>query len=125
MRNTRQREEILDFLRSKREHYTAVQIYDAVRQKIPDISLGTVYRNLGKLVESGEIVTVGTEDKSLCYDGFLLPHDHFVCTECKKIFDLELKRSEPKGIISSGFEIQYGRTVYYGICPECKKSKIQ
>ena len=125
MRNTRQREEILDFLHSKREHYTAVQIYDAVRQKIPDISLGTVYRNLGKLVESGEIVTVGTEDKSLCYDGFLLPHDHFVCTECKKIFDLEFKRSEPKGIISSGFEIQYGRTVYYGICPECKKSKIQ
>ena len=125
MRNTRQREEILSFLRSKREHYTAVQIYDAVRQRIPDISLGTVYRNLGKLLESGEVVTVGTEDRSLCYDGFLLPHDHFVCTECKKIFDLEFKRSEPKGIISSGFEIQYGRTVYYGICPECKKSKIQ
>ena len=124
MRNTRQREEILDFLRSKREHYTAVQIYDAVRQKIPDISLGTVYRNLGKLVESGEIVTVGTEDKSLCYDGFLLPHDHFVCTECKKIFDFEHDHPEPKGIISSGFEIQYGRTVYYGICPQCKKLKI-
>ena len=81
MRNTRQREEILDFLRSKREHYTAVQIYDAVRQKIPDISLGTVYRNLGKLVEGGEVVTVGTEDRSLCYDGFTFPHDHFVCTE--------------------------------------------
>ena len=124
MRNTRQREEILNFLRSKREHYTAVQIYDAVRQRIPDISLGTVYRNLGKLLESGEVVTVDTEDRSLCYDGFVLPHNHFVCTECKKIFDLEFKRSEPKGIISSGFEIQYGRTVYYGICPQCKKLKI-
>lgn len=124
MRNTRQREEILDFLRSKREHYTAVQIYDAVRQKIPDISLGTVYRNLGKLVESGEVVTVGTEDRSLCYDGFTFPHDHFVCTECKKIFDFEFEHTEPKGIISSGFEIEYERTVYYGICPICKKSKI-
>lgn len=124
MRNTRQREEILDFLRSKREHYTAVQIYDAVRQKIPDISLGTVYRNLGKLVEGGEVVTVGTEDRSLCYDGFTLPHDHFVCTGCKKIFDFEFKHTEPKGIISSGFEIEYERTVYYGICPICKKSKI-
>lgn len=120
MRNTKQREEILKFLRSKRQHYTAVEIYDAVREIIPDISLGTVYRNLGNLVESGEIITVETEDRSLCYDGYTAPHDHFVCLECKRIYDFETARKKPAEIAALGFDIEYERTVFYGVCPNCK-----
>ena len=58
MRVTKQRTAILDFLRSKRQHYSAVQIYDAVRVSIPNISLGTVYRNLASLTQDGEIISV-------------------------------------------------------------------
>ena len=58
MRNTTQRKEILEFLRSKRHHCSAIQVYDAVREKIPNISLGTVYRNLGQLIETGDIISV-------------------------------------------------------------------
>ena len=71
MRETKQKTAILEFLRSKRQHHSAIQIYDAVREKIPNISLGTVYRNLGALIESGEIISVETNDKCVFYDGWM------------------------------------------------------
>ena len=120
MRNTHQREEILKYLRSQRAHRSATEVYDAVRQSIPNISLGTVYRNLGQLVELGEIITVETHDKCVWYDGYIKNHSHFVCKGCKKIFDFELGNKYPEQITSQGFEIESERTVYYGLCHECK-----
>ena len=121
MRNTHQRNEILKYLRSERAHRSATEIYDAVRMVIPSISLGTVYRNLGQLVELGEIITVETQDKFVYYDGYVKPHTHFVCRGCKKIFDFELKTAYPVEITGDGFEIEKERTVYYGLCKDCKK----
>ena len=121
MRKSHQRDEILAYLRSQRAHRNASEIYDAVREKIPNISLGTVYRNLGQLVEAGEIITVETEDKFVYYDGYIRPHTHFVCCGCKKIYDFEYPVSYPKEITSQGFQIEKERTVYYGLCGECSK----
>lgn len=121
MRNTHQRDAILAYLRSERAHRSASEVYDAVRKEIPSISLGTVYRNLGQLVELGKIITVETQDKFVYYDGYVLPHTHFVCRECKGIFDFEIKAEHPREITSNGFEIETERTVYYGLCKNCKK----
>ncbi|MBQ8163463.1 MAG: transcriptional repressor [Clostridia bacterium] len=121
MRNTVQREEILSFLRSKRAHYNAVQVYDAVREKIPNISLGTVYRNLGKLIECGDIISVETEDICVYYDGFIKPHAHFVCRCCSEIYDFEISDDNFEDIESLGFKVENTRTVYYGICNKCIK----
>ncbi|MBO5211990.1 MAG: transcriptional repressor [Clostridia bacterium] len=120
MRNTVQREEILRFLRAKRAHYNAVQIYDAVRVKIPNISLGTVYRNLGKLIETGDIISVETEDRCVYYDGFIKPHAHFVCRCCSDIYDFEIEENS-KEIEALGFKVENQRTVYYGVCNKCIK----
>ena len=79
MRNTHQRDAILAYLQSERAHRSATEVYDAVRREIPNISLGTVYRNLGQLVELGKIITVETQDKFVYYDGYAKPHTHFVC----------------------------------------------
>ena len=103
MRNTKQRDEILAYLQSERAHRSASEIYDAVREKIPSISLGTVYRNLGQLVELGKIITVETQDKFVYYDGYVKPHTHFVCRCCKKIFDFECEIKYPVEITGNGF----------------------
>ena len=125
MRKTHQREEILAFLRSKRAHFNAVEIYDAVRSEIPNISLGTVYRNLGKLVEDGEIITVETDNRSIYYDGYVAPHTHFVCKKCGTIYDFEEEEQNFKSIKDQGFVIEKHRTVLYGECADCKNKKIK
>ena len=125
MRKTHQREEILAFLRSKRAHFNAVEIYDAVRSEIPNISLGTVYRNLGKLVEDGEIITVETDNRSIYYDGYAAPHTHFVCKKCGMIYDFEEEEQNFRSIKDQGFIIEKHRTVLYGECADCKQKKIK
>ena len=125
MRKTHQREEILAFLRSKRAHFNAVEIYDAVRSEIPNISLGTVYRNLGKLVEDGEIITVETDNRSIYYDGYVAPHTHFVCQKCGMIYDFEEEEQNFRSIKDQGFVIEKHRTVLYGECAHCKNKKIK
>ena len=122
MRVTKQKTAILNFLRSKRQHYSATQIYDAVRIEIPNISLGTVYRNLATLIEDGEIISVETNDKCVYYDGFIKDHAHFVCTGCKQIYDfpIEIDLSEPQ---KNGFKVEKSRVVHYGVCSECNNRK--
>ncbi len=122
MRNTTQRKEILEFLRRQRHHFSAVQVYDAVRQKIPNISLGTVYRNLSQLLESGEIISVEAVDKCIYYDGFVENHAHFVCKECKEIFDFPIEPEKRKAINEAGFNVDTERVVYYGTCKACQKN---
>ena len=121
MRNTHQRDAILAYLQSERAHRSATEVYDAVRREIPNISLGTVYRNLGQLVELGKIITVETQDKFVYYDGYAKPHTHFVCRGCKNIFDFETEKFFPKEITQSGFSIESDRTVFYGLCNNCSK----
>ena len=123
MRNTHQRDAILAYLQSQRAHRSAAEVYDAVRKVIPNISLGTVYRNLGQLVELGKIITVETQDKFVYYDGYAKPHTHFVCRGCRGIFDFETASVYPKEITSNGFQIENERTVYYGLCNACISSE--
>ena len=124
MRNSHQRDAILAYLQSKRAHVSATEVYDAVREQIPNISLGTVYRNLGQLVELGKIITVETQDKFVYYDGYTKPHTHFVCRGCKQIFDFEYKTTQPSEITGEGFEIESERTVYYGLCRNCTEDAL-
>ena len=123
MRKTHQREEIFAFLRSQRAHFNAIEIYDAVRSEIPNISLGTVYRNLGKLVEDGEIITVETENRSIYYDGYIAPHTHFVCKHCNNIYDFEDEHYIFNDVREKGFTVEKHRTVLYGTCANCKNKK--
>lgn len=124
MRDTVQKREILTFLRAKRQHYSAAQIYDAVRTKVPNLSLGTVYRNLGHLLEDGEIISVETSDKCVYYDGFIQDHAHFVCDGCKNIFDFPLKKDIASDVIDAGFSVESEKVVYYGKCKNCRDARI-
>ncbi|GAB4372940.1 MAG: transcriptional repressor [Deltaproteobacteria bacterium] len=90
-RNTRQRSLILDILRSRHDHPTAEEIYREARKTLPQISLGTVYRNLSVLRGHGlarEFRPSG--EPSSRFDGNCRPHAHFYCTGCRALTDLPL-----------------------------------
>lgn len=120
-RFTRQRQIILEEVQKRESHPNAIEIYDAVRQRIPNISLGTVYRGLGLLVGLGLIRRLEQEDSSR-FDFNLSEHYHLVCTNCKQIFDIDtsiLKKLNTRGLEAAGFEINGLKLQLHGLCPSC------
>ena len=90
-RNTRQRGVILDILRESREHPTAETIYREARRALPNISLGTVYRNLNFLRDQGALREIRpSEGGSSRFDGTDVPHAHFHCVHCNALLDIPL-----------------------------------
>jgi Fe2+ or Zn2+ uptake regulation protein len=90
-RNTRQRNEILDILRRSCLHPTAETIYREARQVLPNISLGTVYRNLNFLRDQGTVREIRpSEGGSSRFDAADTPHAHFHCVHCSALLDIPL-----------------------------------
>jgi Fe2+ or Zn2+ uptake regulation protein len=120
-RHSKQRQIILDAVRSRCDHPTADQIYLDVRAKDDKISRGTIYRNLGILSENHEItnVKVPAADR---YDLRLDRHYHIFCTNCGKVFDAPLNYHEEYDEQiekETGFQINRHRLIFEGLCPEC------
>lgn len=121
---SRQRAAILAFLKTRKDHPTAEVIYNNIRETYPNISLGTVYRNLNLLSENGDILKITLEDDSAHFDGFTHPHCHFFCTRCKGVSDIELSRRDMAAITAlakANFdgEIHTHTSVFYGFCKNC------
>ncbi len=120
---SKQREAIKEYLSQTKEHPTADTVYTNIRAILPNISLGTVYRNLNLLAEQGEILKINCQDGSVHFDGKLDRHYHFICNDCGKICDIEMESIDFINKIASanfGGKID-GHTVhFYGKCPECK-----
>ena len=127
IKHSRQRDAILTFLRSRIDHPTADVVYTNVRTIFPNISLGTVYRNLSLLVELGEAIRVPCQDGSEHFDGNVSPHYHFQCTECGAVLDLMNISNNKFDLIndtaSNGFDgtIEGHNLFFYGKCPVCAK----
>ncbi len=120
---SRQREAILNVLRSTDTHPTANWIYEHVREVIPNISLGTVYRNLSALSAAGEILSINVGDGFEHFDGDIRPHAHLHCKCCDCITDARLDSDPLTEIaVKYGFEPRLSVYVVYGICQKCKKN---
>lgn len=120
-RYSRQRETIHRVIQETNAHPTAEWIYDHVRREIPNISLGTVYRNLHQLVEAGRLIQL--EDGGIArFDARMEPHDHFHCRKCGKWFDIErpdLKALQDLGH-TEGFQLESLSIEMRGLCPACQ-----
>lgn len=116
MRNTKQKDLILKIINKSYNHPTAYDIYLECRKEIPNISLGTVYRNLNTLVETNMIQKI----KSNNIDRFdrMENHSHFICRKCNKIIDINKKFDFDKYI--DGNEVLNCRVILEGICEDCK-----
>ncbi len=118
-KRSKQREKILEVVRSTKVHPTADWVFHAVREDIPNISLATVYRNLNLLVETKDINEVLSEGQ-LHFDANREEHFHFICKSCKGIFDIEETRvSSPDFKLPRGYKVEDVRMDFYGLCPEC------
>jgi Fur family peroxide stress response transcriptional regulator len=124
---SRQRESIKEYLSHTKEHPTADTVYMNIREKYPNISLGTVYRNLNLLVDQGEIIKLSPGNGCDRYDCNTNLHYHFVCTECSSVLDLDIAPGALEHInriAEVGFdgEVKGHSTFFYGRCPNCKAS---
>ncbi len=118
---SKQREAILTALRSTDSHPTASWIYSEVRKSLPNISLGTVYRNLSALSEAGEILSINVGDGFEHFDGDISPHLHLHCRNCNSITDVRLLDDPFTAAIENhGFIPESKVYVVYGICSNCK-----
>lgn len=128
LRFTRQREIILEELRKSDWHPTADEMYRMVKRRLPNISLGTVYRNLDVLSDCGIINKLEIGGGQKRFDGKAEAHYHLVCTRCGRIEDLLAtsipfgdKRLDRKRV--QDFKITEQRVELLGLCPRCNNGK--
>jgi len=123
-RVTRQREAVLKFLKNNNSHPTADMIYEGLRKEIPNISKGTVYRNLKVLQESGQIAELNIKGTVSRYETKQASHYHFRCEQCGRVFDI----NEPidKGVDErvakrTGFKVTRHQLEFRGLCKDCQR----
>jgi Fur family peroxide stress response transcriptional regulator len=124
IKHSRQRQAILDYLSQTNEHPTANVVYTAIQKEYPNVSLGTVYRNLAQLSERGEIVRIYCIDGADRYDYKTESHYHFMCTKCGNVYDLPMDTLHSINGLAQQFtahEINGHQTIFYGVCEHCKK----
>ena len=122
-RTTKQLGTIWEMIKNDNSHPTADQIYDRVRKKLPSISLGTVYRNLQKLVADQKLQVL-MRGRSQHFDPLVEKHQHFICEICDRVYDVVLQNQrdiEPVKLPHEGFRVTSHQLAFYGICKHCSK----
>ena len=89
-RFSKKRQAIYDALRSTREHPSAEWVYQTLKPEYPDLSLGTVYRNIKGMVEVGDVICVGNVEGKDRFDAYVHPHAHLLCSSCGTVVDLDI-----------------------------------
>jgi Fur family transcriptional regulator, ferric uptake regulator len=120
-RHTQQRRVILEEMRGLRTHPTADELHLRVRERLPRISLATVYRNLDRLVAEGQIARLECAGASRRFDGDVTPHSHVRCQRCQRVADLPV--SPDMSLVAAQASTDYlltgARVEYLGRCPLC------
>ncbi|ERT69433.1 hypothetical protein HMPREF0202_00662 [Cetobacterium somerae ATCC BAA-474] len=126
MKFSKQRELILNYILNSHEHLTADTIYADLKKDNPELSLGTVYRNLTKLTEIGAIKKVSLPNQVDKFDKNLDPHAHFICDECGSITDINIPGIDEfldKVSKDDGISIRKYDLTLNGTCKKCKNKK--
>ena len=120
----KKRQAILDFLQNTTAHPSAEMVFNHLKPEIPDLSLGTVYRNLSMFKEQGKLISLGTVNGVERFDGNTCPHVHFVCTGCCDVADLP-EVSVPAELShqvnsATGGAVDTCQLTFSGLCENCK-----
>lgn len=120
-RYSQKRELILENLRGRKDHPTAEQVYESLKQS--GVSLPTVYRNLAQLSEGGEVLRLKTARGTDRFDADTSPHTHFECSRCGAMVDVvpavavDMRDAVPAGFSVSGYNL-----TLFGVCDKCKSN---
>ena len=123
LKMTKQRRVIVEELRKLTTHPTAATLYEIVRNRLPRISLGTVYRNLELLADAGIIAKLETAGTRKRFDGTVENHYHVNCVRCGRGDDLPVPLfGDIEGALRglSDYKILAHRLEFHGICPSCR-----
>ncbi len=126
MRLTTQRQIILGELGKVTSHPTANEVYDMVRKRLPRIGLGTIYRNLELMAESGIILKLEVGGTQKRFDATVENHYHIRCTDCGRVDDIDIEVQEEINEIatkSSDYKILGHHIEFSGICENCSRKK--
>jgi Fur family ferric uptake transcriptional regulator len=116
---SRQGQVIGEELRKLKTHPRSDELHAIVRQRLPRISLGTVYRNLDRMHRQGEALQIYCGD-FVRYDGNVAPHDHFMCRNCRRVWDFDGGvKARAAEAPTTDFHIEGCYTMYSGLCPDC------
>ena len=122
-RYSKKREAILDAIRSTDTHPSADWVYQTLKPVYPDLSLGTVYRNITRFKDEGLVISVGTVNGQERFDAKVEPHTHFVCRHCDAVLDLPGLTPEDldlgKIAAQHGINIDHHELIFFGACPNC------
>ena len=122
-RYSKKREAILQVLRDTDVHPTADWVYQQLKPQYPDLSLGTVYRNLTRFKEEGVVVSVGTVNGQERFDATVEPHTHFICKSCGAVLDFHGLRLDNdldrRAEEEFGMKIDHHELVFQGTCSKC------
>lgn len=126
-RKSKQRDKIFKLLQETTIHPTASWIYDKLKKEFPNLSLGTVYRNLNILIEQGLVKEIDFGSTFDRYEANVKPHYHFICESCGCIIDINLPiiselNNKVDNLISSNTKRH--RIEFFGLCKECKSKKV-
>ena len=126
-KHSKKRDAILECICGTKTHPSAEWVYQQLKPQIPDLSLGTVYRNIAMFKADGTSQSIGTVAGLERYDGNTAPHTHFICTGCGKVIDLDhvelpqatLKEAED----TAGGTIASYQLQFFGSCADCAKKR--
>lgn len=125
MRLTTQRQIILEELGKVKTHPTANEVYDMVRKRLPRIGLGTVYRNLELMADSGIILKLEVGGTQKRFDATIDPHYHIRCSSCGKVDDIDIEvQSEINKAAeqTSNYKILGHHIEFTGVCMDCSSN---
>jgi len=128
MRLTTQRQIILEELLKVSSHPTANEVYDMVRKRLPRIGLGTVYRNLELMAESGMILKLEVGGTQKRFDATTKPHYHVRCTECGRVDDVDMpvqQEINESAAQASHYQILNHHIEFTGLCSDCLNARKQ
>ena len=124
-RYSKKRAAIIDALRASDAHPSAEMLYQKLKEQFPDLSLGTVYRNLSQLKQDGDIACIATVAGQERYDATTAAHTHFICRRCHRVVDFW--EIECSGCYAAEAARRYDVTVesqellLRGLCTDCKE----
>ena len=119
---TKQQTLICDILANVCDHLTAEEVFFQAREQMPNIAMGTVYRNLNQLSDAGKLRKIPLADGSCRFDGNLGAHSHIVCTQCGTVADVmlpELPALTEAVTRDTNFDLHTYEIVMHGCCSGC------